>query len=140
MTCPNANVDLIRKAVNAFNTEPPEVCVSLLMPDFIMNLAGAPRQMHGREAWYRNMEVMKSAFPDVTAHIEDIFSSEDRVALRLTMRGTHTGEFVGISPSGRSVEYTSIELYRITDGLIAEEWICSDMVTLMQQIDGSSKT
>ncbi|MBV9753014.1 MAG: ester cyclase [Hyphomicrobiales bacterium] len=93
--------------------------------------------MRGRDAWCRNMEVMKSAFPDVTAHIEDIFSSEDRVAVRLTMRGTHTGEFLGISPSGRPVEYTSIELYRITDGLIAEEWICSDMATLMRQIGSS---
>ena len=116
----------MRKAVNTFNTESPEVCANPLTSDFIINLAGAPYQLRGREAWQRNMEVMKSAFPDVTAHIEDIFSSADRVAVRLTMRGTHTGEFLGVPPSGRQIAYTSIELCRITDGLIAEEWICSE--------------
>jgi predicted ester cyclase len=59
------------------------------------------------------------------AHIEDIFGSGDRLAARLTFRGTHDGEFQGIPATRRAVEYTSIEVYRISGGLIAEEWICS---------------
>ena len=55
--------------------------------------------------------------------------------MRLT--GTHTGEFLGIQPTGKKVEYESNELYRIADGKIAEEWICSDMLTLMAQIGGT---
>ena len=55
--------------------------------------------------------------------------------MRLT--GTHTGEFLGIQPTGKKVEYESNELYRIADGTIAEEWICSDMLTLMAQIGGT---
>jgi predicted ester cyclase len=56
------------------------------------------------------------------------------VALRLTFRGTHQGEFLGLPATGRTIEYVSHEFYRIADGLIAEEWICSDMATLYRQL------
>jgi steroid delta-isomerase-like uncharacterized protein len=130
------NVELLRKAFAAvFSATPPETCAAMLTPDFIINLAGMPTQMHGREAWMQNLAVMRKAFPDSKAEIHDIFGTGDRVAVRLTIRGTHTGEFVGIPATGRAVEYTSIELYRVSGDLIAEEWICSDMLTLMRQIN-----
>ncbi|OCO98395.1 hypothetical protein BC374_27920 [Ensifer sp. LC13] len=50
--------------------------------------------------------------------------------------GTHAGEFLGIQPTGKKVKYESTEIYRIADGKIAEEWICSDMLSLMAQIGG----
>lgn len=82
--------------------------------------------MHGPDAWRQGAEVMKRAFPDIRAHIHDIFAAQDRVAVRLTFSGAHSGEFLGLPATGRSVKYVSHEFYRVTDGLIAEEWICSD--------------
>jgi DNA-binding CsgD family transcriptional regulator len=61
-------------------------------------------------------EMMKHAFPDIKAHIQDIFAAEDRVALRLTFRSTHSGEFQGLPGPGRSVEYVSHGFYRVPDG------------------------
>jgi steroid delta-isomerase-like uncharacterized protein len=78
--------------------------------------------------------MMRRAFPDLRAHIDYIVAAEDKVAIRLRFRGTHTGEFLGFPATGRSVEYVSHESYRIADGLIAEEWICSDMATLFRQL------
>lgn len=78
--------------------------------------------------------MMRRAFPDLRAHIEDIVAAQDTVAVRVRFRGTHSGEFLGFSPTGRSVGYVSHEFYRIADGLIAEEWICSDMATLFRQL------
>lgn len=60
--------------------------------------------------------MMKHAFPDVQGHIEDIFAAGDKVAVRLRIRGTHRGEFLGIPATGRTVEYVSHEFYRIADG------------------------
>jgi predicted ester cyclase len=68
------------------------------------------------------------------AEIEDIFASGDRVAVRLRMRGTHQAEYLGMPATARSVSYVSHEFYRVKDGLIAEEWICSDMASLLRQI------
>ena len=56
------------------------------------------------------------------------------MAVRLQFRGTHSGEFLGIPATGRSITYVSHEFYRIAGGLIAEEWICSDMATLLGQL------
>ena len=128
------NIDLIRRAFSAFNAADLDRCVTLLTEDFAINLAGMPSQMRGREAWKSNAEVMQTAFPGIQAQIDDIFGAKDRVAVRLTFRGTHRGEFLGITPTGRDVVFTSLELYRVVDGQLAEEWISSDLTTLMRQL------
>jgi steroid delta-isomerase-like uncharacterized protein len=129
-----ANIDLIRRALSAFNAADLDRCVTLMTEDFAINLAGMPFQMRGREAWKSNAEVMQIAFPDIQAQIDDIFAAEDRVAVRLTFRGSHSGEFLGIAPTGRDVVFTSLEIYRVVDGQLAEEWISSDLTTLMRQL------
>jgi steroid delta-isomerase-like uncharacterized protein len=133
-TPPAANAELVRAAARAFNVHNTDGCLAHIAPDFIINLAELPEPMHGREAWRHNFETMKHAFPDVQAHIEDIVAAQDKVAVRLRLRGTHCGEFLGIPATGRTVEYVSHEFYRIADGLIAEEWICSDTTTLLRQL------
>jgi steroid delta-isomerase-like uncharacterized protein len=129
-----ANVELVRAGFEAFNAGDADGCLARAAPDFVINLAEVPGPQHGHEVWRQGFELMKHAFPDLEAHIEDIFGAQDKVAVRLRFRGTHSGEFLGIAPTGRTVEYVSHEFYRIADGLIAEEWICSDMATLLGQI------
>jgi steroid delta-isomerase-like uncharacterized protein len=133
-TSPAANVELVRAAARAFNAGDTGECLARITPDFIINLAELPEPMRGQDAWRQNFETMKRAFPDVQVHIEDIFAAQDKVAVRVRIRGTHTGEFLGIPATGRIVDYVSHEFYRIADGLIAEEWICSDMATLLRQL------
>ncbi len=130
----SANVELIRSATEAFNAHDLSTCESLITPDFIIHLAELSEPLHGRETWRQNAEVIQRAFPDLTAQIDGIVASEDQVALRLTFTGTHAGEFLGYPATGRTVHYISHEFYRVADGLVPEEWICSDMSSLMQQV------
>ena len=129
-----ANIELMRNAFAAMNRKDLDACVALLTPDFSINLAGAPYAMSGPRAWRRNAEMLFSAFPDIQLHVEDMFAVDDKVAVRVRLKGTHTGEFLGNQPTGNKIEYESNELYRIVDGKFAAEWICSDMLTLMSQI------
>jgi steroid delta-isomerase-like uncharacterized protein len=131
---PEANIELLRDTLEAFNIGDIETCMSRLTPDFVINLPELPEPLHGRETWRQGVEVMRSGFPDITVHIEDVLAAHDKVALRLRLRGTHSGEFMGFPATGRTIEYVSHEFYRIADGLIAEEWICSDMATLFRQL------
>ena len=133
-TSPAANVELVRAGFEAFNAGDVDECLARMAPDFVINLAELPGPQHGREVWRQGFELMKQAFPDLEAHIEDIFAAQDKVAVRLRFHGTHSGEFLGIGATGRAVEYVSHEFYRLAGGLIAEEWICSDMATLLGQI------
>jgi steroid delta-isomerase-like uncharacterized protein len=131
---PAANVELVRAGFRAFNAGDTDECMARMAPDFVINLAEMPEPQHGREVWRQGFEMMKHAFPDLQAHIEDIFAAQDKVAVRLRFRGTNSGEFMGFHPTGRTIEYVSHEFYRLADGLVAEEWICSDMATLLRQI------
>jgi steroid delta-isomerase-like uncharacterized protein len=133
-TSPAVNAELVRAGFQAFNAGDAGGCLALAAPDLISNLAGLPEPQHGRDAWRQGFEMMLRAFPGLQAHIEDIVAAGDKVAVRVRFRGTHSGEFLGIPATGRTIDYVSHEFYRIADGLIAEEWICSDMATLLRQL------
>ena len=133
-TPPAMNAELVRAGFQAFNSGDADQCLALAAPDLITNLAELPEPRHGRDMWRQGFEMMKHAFPDLQAHIEDIVAAQDKVAVRLRIRGTHSDGFLGIPATGRTIEYVSHEFYRIADGLIAEEWICSDTATLLRQL------
>ena len=128
-----ANIALMRDSLEAFNAGDIETCVARLGPDFVMNLAGLP-PMRGAEVWRQGAELIRRGFPDLHARIDDIVAAGDEVAMRLTFRGTHQGDYLGMPATGRTIEYVSHEFYRISDGLVAEEWICSDMATMNSQL------
>lgn len=128
------NIALVRAGFEALSTGDLDACLELASPDLIINLAELPEPLHGRDTWREGATMFRRAFPDLHAEIEDIFGSGDRVAVRVRMRGTHEGDYLGISATGRQVSYVSHEFYRIENGLIAEEWICSDTASLFRQI------
>ena len=80
------------------------------------------------------METMRGAFPDLKATVEDVVSEGDTVAMRITLRGTHEGEFVGREPTGKTMEVGSMIFTRIDDGKIVERWAQPDTLGLFQQL------
>jgi steroid delta-isomerase-like uncharacterized protein len=130
-----ANVALIRSTLDAFNAGDFDTCVARLSPDFVMNLAGLP-PMPGPDVWRHGADLIRRAFPDLHAQIDDVVAAGDEVALRLTFRGTHLGDYLGLPATGRAISYVSHEFYRIAGGLITEEWICSDTATMQSQLTG----
>ena len=52
---------------------------------------------------------------------------------RLTLRGTHLGEFMGVAPTGKPVSWTAIAIYRLEEGRIAECWVEPDLLGLAMQ-------
>jgi steroid delta-isomerase-like uncharacterized protein len=78
--------------------------------------------------------MIRAAFPDWHSTVEEILVDGDRVVERWTGRGTHRGEFQGISPTGKSVAVPGVVFYRIVDGKIAEFRGQFDRMSLMQQL------
>ena len=64
----------------------------------------------------------REGFPDLTISVEDVMAEGDRVTARVTMRGTHSGQFQGIAPTNKRVEVKAIDIFRIKDGKIVEHW------------------
>jgi predicted ester cyclase len=79
-------------------------------------------------------QMMLAGFPDYQTLIEDMIAEEDQVAARIRMTGTHTGEFMGIPPTGKRISFTGMYLVRITSGKIVEHWGEEDGVSLLQQL------
>ncbi|MFF7719110.1 ester cyclase [Streptomyces luteogriseus] len=88
----------------------------------------------GLDAVRREVEVWRGGF-DFSFTIEDQMAQGDRVCTRWTFRGRHTGEFLGIPPTGQEVTMTGTTVHRCTpDGKIAEGWWQYDRLGLMQQL------
>ena len=71
---------------------------------------------------------------DPTFTIEDVVGEGDKVVVRWTNAGTHSGEFFGIPPTGRSFTMTGIDIHRVERGKLAEHWHVVDIFSLMQQL------
>ena len=80
------------------------------------------------------LERFRSAFPDFRAAVEDAVTQGDTVAMRLTIRGTHQGEFMATEPTNKSFEVGVMVFTRIEDGKIVERWVQPDLFGLMQQL------
>ena len=80
------------------------------------------------------LQVLASAFPQYYHQVEDQIAEGDKVVTRLTLCGTHTGNFRGIPPTGRQVRVSGINILRIVEGKIVEAWAISDNQGLMQQL------
>jgi steroid delta-isomerase-like uncharacterized protein len=76
----------------------------------------------------------RAAFPDLHHTLDEILSTEDAVAYRWTNRGTHDGEFEGVPPTGKRIEFTGTTIFRIRDRRIAEERTSVDLLALMAQL------
>jgi hypothetical protein len=76
----------------------------------------------------------EAAFPLYTLDPEEIIAESDLVSVRGMVRGTHLGEFAGIPPTGKKVEFSIFITYRIADGKIVDHWMLTDNLALMQQI------
>jgi len=74
------------------------------------------------------------AFPDLNHTIEEIYAVGDIVVTREIIRGTHKGEFAGMPPTGKKVEFGAIKISRCVDGKLAEIWAESDAITMYQQL------
>jgi predicted ester cyclase len=106
-----------------------EVLAQNLLTPRIMT--GLPSGLEGAKAAHR---IMLLGFPDFQTTIDDLVAEADTVAARITMRGTHSEEFVNIPPTGRRVEFSGMYIVRIENGKIAEHWGEEDSVSLMAQL------
>lgn len=77
---------------------------------------------------------IRQAFPDYRERIDELISAGDRVVVRLTITGTHTGPLPDLPATGRSVEFTDVTICRIKNGKIVEQSGLSDYLTLYLQL------
>jgi steroid delta-isomerase-like uncharacterized protein len=104
----------------------------VLAEDYRLHFDSAPEMDRGAAAGFFGAFV--AAFPEINHTIEDQVAEGDRVASRIVVRGTHKGELMGIPPTGKDIEISAINIHRIVDGRVVEQWVVSDGLGMMQQL------
>ncbi len=126
------NKAIIRQFVEAFNKKDIATAVELLAADVVVHTPNA--EVEGRKGWQEFVTGFLSAFPDLHLTVEDTIAEGDKAVMRWSERGTHKGQFAGIAPTGKVVTLSGVDIYRLAGGKIAEAWIWSDTLGLLQQI------
>jgi len=92
-----------------------------------------------REEQRERASRLRTAFPDADATLEDMLAERDRVAYRVTIRGTHRGSFLGIEPTGRRVTVSFFAAIVRVDGKLVKEWGGLDQVDMLRQLRASGE-
>ncbi|MBV9278542.1 MAG: ester cyclase [Chloroflexi bacterium] len=125
---------LVRYYDEIWNQGRLEVCDELIAPDYVNHSAPLPDLTPGPEGLKQTVAAVRRAFPDVHYTIEDMVIGRNKAALRVTMRGTHRGEFLGVAPTGRAIEVQEHPIEHLRDGQIVAHWHQIDDLGLQRQL------
>lgn len=105
----------------------------LLHPDYVFHFCSS-ETIRGIEAAKEFNVSLFEGFPNVERTIEDTIAQGDRVVFRHQYRGTQTGNFLGIPPTGKQVNIGGITILQFRDRQIVEEWFELNHLELMKQL------
>lgn len=139
MTPPADPRRLVQRLFEAADHGDLETIDALIAPEFVDHDAGEARSEASghKQSALSAFRAFLSAFPDTRHTLHDVVAEADRVAVRVSAEGTHTGECFGRAATGRRVRTDSIVIYRIENGRIAERW-CRERASVLDLLDGKS--
>jgi len=76
----------------------------------------------------------RAAIPDLRAEIEELLIVKDRAVVRYTFMGHFTGTFKDLKGDGRAISFRAVDIYRVQNGQISDNWHLEDNLSLMQQL------
>jgi steroid delta-isomerase-like uncharacterized protein len=106
----------------------------LIDADIVSYDPAGDASIRGGNAYRAEMQSFRGSFADFHVRIDDLVADGDKVAYRWTATGRHVGELLGIAPTGNHVEFTGIDIARVRNGRVVEEWINWDTLGLLRQL------
>ena len=125
------NKAIVRRSIDAINNQDLSVVDNLVSADFIDHT----RQTHGSESLKQFLTMIFKSFPDFHINIEDIIAEGDKVWILVkTNTGKHTGEFMGIAPTGKKLSTLAVDILRVVNGKIVEYRDVVDRLDFLNQL------
>ena len=87
----------------------------------------------------RDLAEIRRAFPDYAGTNVDQIAEGEKVANRFVFLGTHLGEFEGVTPTGKRVEFVGHSIDRVVEGKIVESWVEMDMLGVVPELRQSEE-
>lgn len=108
-----------------------ELIDELFAPDFVSETQMGTFDRDGFRAFVAGW---RAGFPDVHCEVGDFVEEGDRLAWSVRAKGTQTGEFNGIPPTGRSVDFDSLNIGEFRDGKAIRHKVVMDTAAMMAQL------
>ncbi len=93
-----------------------------------------PFVIHGAAELAEVVTSLKTSFPDFHEVVLETIAAEDKVIARYTISGTQQADFQGQQSQGKRFEVASIDIYRFSDGKVAEQWGVMDFHSMYRQL------
>jgi len=133
------NKKVVQRWIEGVDTGNPGVIDDFLVPEFTdHNPPPFPVAGPTRADAHHAFEYALSAFETFSHEVVAQWAEGDTVISRIVGRGKHTGDFIGIPPTGKEVQMEGIAIHRIVDGKIAEHWSQIDALGLLIQLGAVS--
>jgi steroid delta-isomerase-like uncharacterized protein len=126
---------LVRHFYDAVGAGNLSVIDELVADDFV-DREEFPGLEPNKEGVKQFFAMLRSAFPDLRMEVREMLADDDLVSVRVIATGTHEGDFMGMSSSGRRIEVQVFDILRIRNGQVTEHWGLMDAMTMMQQLGG----
>jgi len=128
----NENLAAIENAVAQMNSGNLEGYLEMYADD--LTLHGYPPEVQGKEGLSAFYGAFAKALPDVDLTIDDAVSEGDKVAVRYSVRGTHSDELMGVPATGTRIEVSGQSFFRFEDGRVVERWQSLDVMSFLAQV------
>ena len=133
------NISIVKHIVDLINQRQLPQLAELTHPNFKRHdLTGALPEVSGADGPTNLVQMVLHAIPDIHYEIVQIVARDDRAAVQLRGTGTHRGQFLGVSGTGKRIEWNGINIYRFEDGKVIETWQLLDVWGLMRQMHQES--
>lgn len=139
LTSPEENKELVRRYWDEVWTAGGDARVDELLAADEVHHWGVGGDTVGHDAFAERLRAFLTAFPNFAIRVDHLVAEGDQVVSRWTATGTHEGAWLGIAATGRRVEYSGMNLFRIACGKIAESWGEADHLGLLRQIGGAAE-
>ncbi len=127
------NLQVVSKILRVVNDRDYDVLDDIMVADFTDHHPGVGVGITSRED-YRNAVKYMHAVLEMRAELDFSFAHDDKVITRVHLFGKHKGDFMGIAPTGKDVQWTTMEIFRLENGMIMERWAEDDMAGLVSQM------
>ncbi len=124
---------VVRKFYEIIESGDVDAADKVVAEDYV-NHNAIPGQTQGLEGYKKAVAALGTAFADLQYTVEDQIAEGDKVASRITVRGTHKGEFLGVAGTGKTVTWSALVLQRVADGKVQESWLQWDQLGLLKQL------
>jgi predicted ester cyclase len=127
------NKAIVRRWFEVWEEKDIDLIDELHSPDYVGHIVGTPGPVRGRDALKQLFAAYLAAL-EVHRSNELLMAEGDLVAAYDTYRVRHIGELAGIPPTGKELTMTGIDIYRLVDGKIVEQWYEMDFTGLLKQL------